>query len=196
MQTLLPLTLGLQLSPWMVGVMVVVFVLVSVMLMLTILIQKPQGGGLSAAFGAGAGSGQTAFGTKTGDALTIATISIFALWVLCGVGLNFALAPTQAATQTTTIGADEGEAAPAGGAGHPPVRAPRRRRGCVRRLPMRRLRRWLLLIPPPHLPRHRRLRRRIPHQRRPKSPRAVSPEGESIDKQCASPGRGLRGRRA
>jgi preprotein translocase subunit SecG len=115
MQTLVPLTLGLQFSGWMVGVFVVAFVLVSVILMLTILIQKPQGGGLSAAFGAGAGSGQTAFGTKTGDALTIATISMFAVWVICGVGLNFALAPAKAGTQSATVSGD-GTVPPAGNA--------------------------------------------------------------------------------
>ncbi|MDP1662923.1 MAG: preprotein translocase subunit SecG, partial [Phycisphaerales bacterium] len=48
------------------GLGVVGFAAVCVLLVLAILIQKPQGGGLSGAFGAGSsGSGQTAFGTKT-----------------------------------------------------------------------------------------------------------------------------------
>ena len=61
---------------------------VCLLLILMIMIQKPQGGGLSAAFGASSGSGQTAFGTKTGDALTVATIILFAVWILVATVLN------------------------------------------------------------------------------------------------------------
>jgi protein translocase SecG subunit len=55
-----------------------------------VLIQKPQGGGLAGAFGAGASSGQTAFGTKTGDALTVFTIIMFSVFVLLAVVMNYA----------------------------------------------------------------------------------------------------------
>ncbi|TVQ33572.1 MAG: preprotein translocase subunit SecG [Phycisphaeraceae bacterium] len=81
-------------SPALTAVLVVLFVLVCIMLILTVLIQRPQGGGLGGAFGgAGAGSGQTAFGAKTGDALTIGTIGIFILYLITAVVLNYAIAP-------------------------------------------------------------------------------------------------------
>jgi preprotein translocase subunit SecG len=74
---------------WVVNLLIVFFLAISVVMLLTILIQKPQGGGLSAAFGSGASSGQTAFGAKTGDALTIFTIIIFALYVVFAIVLNW-----------------------------------------------------------------------------------------------------------
>jgi len=52
------------------GITVVGFVVASTLMVLIVLVQRPQGGGLSDAFGAGAGGGGTAFGAKTGDALT------------------------------------------------------------------------------------------------------------------------------
>lgn len=82
------LTLTLGIHPVVVGGLIVLGIVASVLLILTILIQRPQGGGLAAAFGgAGAGSGQTAFGAKTGDALTIMTIVVFVLWLLISIGL-------------------------------------------------------------------------------------------------------------
>lgn len=107
--------LGLVMSQWMIGILVVLFVFISLLLMLTILIQKPQGGGLAGAFGSGAGSGQTAFGAKTGDALTIATISIFVLWTLFGVGLNYALTPSTEVVPESVISPEDegGDQAPA-----------------------------------------------------------------------------------
>jgi preprotein translocase subunit SecG len=80
-------------APWLIGILTVVFLLVCVMMVLTILIQRPQGGGLSGAFGSGAGSGQTAFGAKTGDALTWFTIIVFVLFVGFAVVLNYAHHP-------------------------------------------------------------------------------------------------------
>lgn len=74
---------------WVVNLLIVFFLAISVVMLLTILIQKPQGGGLSAAFGSGASSGQTAFGAKTGDALTIFTIIVFALYVVFAIVLNW-----------------------------------------------------------------------------------------------------------
>lgn len=70
------------------GVLGVAFLFVCIVMVLTVLIQKPQGGGLAGAFGSGAGSGQTAFGTKTGDALTVFTIIVFALYVILAITLN------------------------------------------------------------------------------------------------------------
>lgn len=71
--------------------LILAFLFTCLLLMLAVLIQKPQGGGLAGAFGSGAGSGQTAFGAKTGDALTVATIIIFVAWLGVAVGLNFAM---------------------------------------------------------------------------------------------------------
>jgi len=86
------LTLGL-LQTWAVSLMIAVFLFACVVMMLTVLIQRPQGGGLSGAFGSGGGAGQTAFGTKTGDALTIATIIMFIVFLGLAIGLNFATRP-------------------------------------------------------------------------------------------------------
>lgn len=78
---------------WSVMVLTVLFMAVCAAMVLTVLIQKPQGGGLASAFGGGASAGNTAFGTKTGDALTIFTISVFVLYLLLAVTLNFAARP-------------------------------------------------------------------------------------------------------
>jgi len=77
------------------GLATTVFLLVCVLLILTILIQKPQGGGLSGAFGSSAGSGQTAFGAKTGDALTVLTITVFVAYIGLAIGLNFLQRPVK-----------------------------------------------------------------------------------------------------
>ena len=101
---------------WVVNLLIVLFLAISVVMLLTILIQKPQGGGLSAAFGAGASSGQTAFGAKTGDALTIFTIIIFALYIAFAVLLNWGAKITDPALEPAA--AAEG-ATPSGGATPP-----------------------------------------------------------------------------
>lgn len=93
------LVLG-QVPMWLVMLLVILFLGVCVLMILTVLIQKPQGGGLAGAFGSGAGSGQTAFGAKTGDALTIATIIMFCVFVLGAVGLNYLTRPPKAPTVT------------------------------------------------------------------------------------------------
>ncbi|MEM7756146.1 MAG: preprotein translocase subunit SecG [Planctomycetota bacterium] len=85
------LTLGIPY--WVVSLAVLGFLIVCIVLILTVLIQRPQGGGLSGAFGAGGGSGQTAFGAKTGDALTFATIGMFIIFLGFAIGLNFAARP-------------------------------------------------------------------------------------------------------
>jgi len=82
-----------ELPYWVINLSLLAVIIGSGMLMLMVLIQKPQGGGLAGAFGSGAGSGQTAFGTKTGDALTIATIVVFVAWLLLAIGTNFAARP-------------------------------------------------------------------------------------------------------
>lgn len=104
-----------QIAPWVVQLLVVGFLFICVLMVLTILIQRPQGGGLSGAFGAGGGgmgAGQTAFGARTGDALTIATISIFVIYLVAAVGLvyaarSFATGPQQPVMQAAPASAVE-----------------------------------------------------------------------------------------
>lgn len=123
------------------GILVLAFVAISILMILTVLIQRPAGGGLSGAFGSGAGSGQTAFGTKTGDALTIATITMFVLFLVFAIVLNYVArpgeppsgtptaAPAQSAPATTTPPAPTGGEvpvpapvpAPTGGTGEAPA---------------------------------------------------------------------------
>lgn len=83
-----------QVHPWVTGILIAVFLFICLLMILVVLIQRPAGGGLSGAFGSGAGSGQTAFGAKTGDALTIATVTVFFIYLLFAVGLNYAARPT------------------------------------------------------------------------------------------------------
>lgn len=111
------LTLGV--ANWIIGLLTVGFLFCSVLLILTVLIQRPQGGGLSGAFGAGAGSGETAFGARTGDALTIATISFFLLWLGVAVGLVWVMTPNSPASHTVDAGSNQGPAMPQGTTGGP-----------------------------------------------------------------------------
>lgn len=99
MGSLSHLTLAVNWSSILTGTLLVLFLLASVLLILVVLIQKPQGGGLAGAFGSGAGSGQTAFGARTGDALTVATISFFVFYLMSAVALTYFMKP-QAAEAT------------------------------------------------------------------------------------------------
>jgi preprotein translocase subunit SecG len=95
-------------NPWATALLMVLFIGVSVLMVLAILIQRPQGGGLAAAFGgSSAGSGQTALGTKTGDALTLFTISVFATFVVFGILLNYATTPPPPRPEVTEVVAPE-----------------------------------------------------------------------------------------
>ncbi|MFG0246593.1 MAG: preprotein translocase subunit SecG [Phycisphaerales bacterium JB052] len=110
------LTLAYTWSPVLTNLLVGVFMIISIAMVLLVLIQRPQGGGLSGAFGAGGGgggAGQTAFGTKTGDVLTMATITIFVLFLITAIVLNFGTRPQVAASGTATIStpAEEGTGA-------------------------------------------------------------------------------------
>jgi preprotein translocase subunit SecG len=126
-----------QIQPWMTGILIALFLFVCLLMILVVLIQRPAGGGLSGAFGSGAGSGQTAFGAKTGDALTIATVAVFFLYLLFAVGLNFAArpgngpvaAPAPAAAvptipETAPIGGDMEDRPPATGIPSAPTGLP------------------------------------------------------------------------
>lgn len=107
-----------ELPPFVLGLLVVAFIIVSLLLMLAVLVQRPSGGGLSGAFGSAAeGAGQTAFGARTGDALTILTIGAFLLFLGFAVGLNYVIDDTPGGVRQTAVqsdpaaeGAAEGEA--------------------------------------------------------------------------------------
>jgi preprotein translocase subunit SecG len=68
------------------------FVLAAIVLILVVLIQKGRGGGLSAAFGGGMASGL--LGSKTGDFLTWATITLVAIYLVLAVLLDRYYKPT------------------------------------------------------------------------------------------------------
>jgi preprotein translocase subunit SecG len=82
---------------WWKQTLAVLFIVVSAILIIIVLLQKGRGGGLSAAFG-GAG-GQSAFGSKTGDVFTWATIVIVSVFMV--------LAMVLAAHFTTTYKSDQ-----------------------------------------------------------------------------------------
>jgi|GEM_PF-617230 len=103
---LLPTTLAIDWPTVFTGLMVVAFLAVCLILILTVLIQRPQGGGLSGAFGSSAGSSQTAFGAKTGDVLTIFTIGIFVVYLFVAVLLNYRVTPPAPVTPTA-VGLDQ-----------------------------------------------------------------------------------------
>lgn len=115
-----------QIPAWLTAILVAIFLFVSILMILAVLIQRPAGGGLSGAFGSGAGSGQTAFGAKTGDALTIATIAIFTIYLLFAIGLNYATRPSfdirlePEATGTNGSGGAGTAPAPAASTGNAP----------------------------------------------------------------------------
>jgi preprotein translocase subunit SecG len=61
------------------GIVNVLLIVIALFLILVVLIQRGRGGGLAGAFG-GAG-GQSAFGSKAGDAFTRFTIWVAAIWI-------------------------------------------------------------------------------------------------------------------
>lgn len=95
------------------NILTLLFIVVSVALVLIVLVQRPQGGGLTGAFGGGGGT-DTAFGGRTGDALTVATITAFTIYLLIAIGLNI----TTNAARSAAMEPASNTAAPAdGGAG-------------------------------------------------------------------------------
>jgi preprotein translocase subunit SecG len=84
---------------------------VAVVLILLILIQKGRGGGLSGAFGGSGGS--TAFGTKTGDVLTLATSIIFILFLGLAVALDLIVSHQYPSTPPGTVASSSVPAAAA-----------------------------------------------------------------------------------
>lgn len=76
----------------------IIFVLISVLMVFIVLLQRGRGGGLVGAFGAGGGG--SAFGTKTGDVFTAATVIIFVVFLLLAFILNWRVGSTSPATPT------------------------------------------------------------------------------------------------
>ena len=65
------------------------FVIVAMGMIMIILVQRPQGGGLAGAFGgAGGGGTDTVFGGRVGDALTVATVCAFVIFLGLAIALN------------------------------------------------------------------------------------------------------------
>ena len=81
----------------MVTLLLTLFIIICVLLIILVLLQKGRGGGLGAAFG---GLGTSAFGTKTGDVLTWATIVLTGLFLLLAVVTALAIRPTPTAAAT------------------------------------------------------------------------------------------------
>ena len=106
----MPLTLPpvLAASDLVVTLLAIAFVAVSVFMMMVILVQKPKGGGLSGAFGGAGGSDTSFVGAKVGDFLTWLTVICFVVFLLLGMGLTWAINPTEnqhAATSAAAAGA-------------------------------------------------------------------------------------------
>ncbi len=110
-----------------IGLGIVGFLFVSLTMILIVLIQKPQGGGLSGAFGSSSdgGAGQTAFGAKTGDVLTTMTITIFIVFLLSAAGLNYVIRPPASVNATpAAMGTDQTGTTPAPATPAPATPAP------------------------------------------------------------------------
>lgn len=89
---------------WLINLLIVLFVFVCVIMILAVLYQKPSGGGLAGAFGGGnVASGQTAFGAKTGDALTIFTIAVFVFFLLTAIGLVHLMRPASVKAEPPAV---------------------------------------------------------------------------------------------
>jgi preprotein translocase subunit SecG len=121
--------LSLAMYGWVFNLGLMLFLIVCFLLILMVMIQKPQGGGLSAAFGASSGSGQTAFGTKTGDALTVATILLFVVWLVVAMALNVMTKPDRssgpaAPAAPANTPASTPANSPAGTPSNPPANTP------------------------------------------------------------------------
>jgi preprotein translocase subunit SecG len=109
------------------NVVAILFVLVAVVLVLLVLIQKGRGGGLSAAFGGGMASGL--LGSKTGDFLTWATITVVSVFLVLAVILAKYYKPAvseygAAAPSTSQPATKSTPMRPAGGTAQPAPQEP------------------------------------------------------------------------
>jgi preprotein translocase subunit SecG len=107
-----PTTLAINAGQFGLALLLVFFLIISLVMILIVLVQRPQGGGLSGAFGgSAAGSSQTAFGARTGDVLTLVTIGIFVIFLVTAVALNYMVGPP--APVNPTAGGANGAPPPA-----------------------------------------------------------------------------------
>ena len=86
-------------SGWSFALNIIVVVLSLMLIFLIVVIQRGKGGGLAGALG-GAG-GSSAFGSKSGDVFTKATLYLAAIWVVVimihvKIAKNDAVAPAEA----------------------------------------------------------------------------------------------------
>lgn len=107
------------LAAWYHTILAILFAFVAIFLMLVILLQRGKGVGLAGAFG-GAG-GHSAFGSKTGDVLTWATIVIAGFFLLFAVLLNYVFVPQKPSFQTGAVTAQEAPEPPASAPSAPPI---------------------------------------------------------------------------
>ena len=99
------ITVPLAKVSFLMGCVGVFWFLLAVALILIILVQKGRGGGLASAFGGGGGAGGL-LGTKTGDFLTVVTISMVAAFLLLSIVMVKWFRPTGAsdlASETKTV---------------------------------------------------------------------------------------------
>jgi preprotein translocase subunit SecG len=89
------------LAAWYHPILATLFALLAILLMGVILLQRGRGVGLAGAFG-GAG-GNTAFGAKTGDFLTWATIVIAGVFLVTSILLNYAFRPQTAVSRAGVL---------------------------------------------------------------------------------------------
>lgn len=91
----------------------IVFIVLSAAMILIILVQRPQGGGLAGAFGgAGGTSSETVFGGRVGDALTVATVIAFVVWLGFAISLNLISPRDMPAAPETTLTSGESGTVP------------------------------------------------------------------------------------
>jgi preprotein translocase subunit SecG len=109
-------------ADWYHSILATLFALLAVLLMGVILLQRGKGVGLSGAFG-GAG-GHTAFGAKTGDVLTWATIVIAATLLVFAVILNYIFVPLKPPAPAAPVVSPSVPAMPTGGATTPTPSGP------------------------------------------------------------------------
>lgn len=100
------------LAAWYHPILATLFAFLAFLLMGVILLQRGKGVGLSGAFG-GAG-GATAFGSKTGDVLTWATIVIAGIFLLYVVILSYIFVPMRATAPAAVTPVPANSGAPAG----------------------------------------------------------------------------------
>jgi preprotein translocase subunit SecG len=79
----------MMLAAWYHPILAVAFAFIAILLILIILLQRGRGSGLAGAFGGAGAAATSAFGAKTGDALTWITVGMAVLFLLFAIVLNY-----------------------------------------------------------------------------------------------------------